>query len=1070
MKNLWLIVLTQVLLFRGVLSVHSEPVNVGNTTTLSIGYVNYSHINIPPAWAVESPDILELVGGQNTTSIRVKGLAAGTGIVRCVYVTEKYDSTIKMWVVDEHYDKFFYVTVTDATNPGGGTSDGGTSGGDTSYDPYTITHNLTMYVGQEAEFEISIPDDYIYISSDTKCKATWNYDSFYFERWAWSSTMKMYGLKAIQPTSTSTTVTANYALRKDAKYHYRKEVWNIEIKPLDVTPASIELPEDEIEMYVGESIYFNAAILPVGSPQEFVWVNHNPELISITSTYKTGQGNDVDHHPYISTNYGNIEITANQLHGGEAFVSVQCPFKKVYSSALRIKVKNKPVESLSLPQNISLEQGTILEIEPTIMPIGADRALIWSSEKESVAKVDEYGYVFGISAGTTKIHAKSNDGIHVASTEVTVIAHQLQLSTLSEGGIVPYKHAVTLSASREAANIYYTLNGKEPTTDDFLYQEPIEIEKTLSLKAKAFLDGYISSETIERSYQVKLDINSNIESGIVAKGQQLVLTCSNPNANIYYTADGSTPNSHSLKYIAPLLMDKDVSIKAMAICEGCIDSDIIEREFQIQRISLSIYPQTRLIGSSTQIKVVSTPDATIKYTTDGSEPTEESQTYSSGIYLEKTSVLKIFAYKDGYLEDRVEQFYIVLEGKGSSESPYLIKTPEELYAFSERVNSGYNYSGTYIKLNNDIDLNPGHLVTPTSEYVEEWVPIGTYDNKFYGYFDGDGHTVSGIYVNQADKDNVGLFGYTYGTAQIKNTIVSNSYIRGNNCVGGIVGNGDIVFNCINYAQIEGSNEVGGISGFGKNISNCSNFGDVIGHNNIGGIAGLSTNPIIYNCGNYGTINGPENVGGICGSCTTSTRNKTGYVSNCYNMGDVYGGKCGGITGISSPSGNIKLQNCVNYGTMYSETRGAIAYEVSNTTVSSGSYLETSCPSAIIINNSSSVSAFSFTESEMRSDNFLNRQNSAASQLGKSYSQWKFGVRGFPVLDFVNEEKFYEEKCTKGDVNGDGKISVTDVVSIIDNVLEQPSVRFIRPVADMNGDGKITVTDAISVIDIILTNN
>ena len=57
----------------------------------------------------------------------------------------------------------------------------------------------------------------------------------------------------------------------------------------------------------------------------------------------------------------------------------------------------------------------------------------------------------------------------------------------------------------------------------------------------------------------------------------------------------------------------------------------------------------------------------------------------------------------------------------------------------------------------------------------------------------------------------------------------------------------------------------------------------------------------------------------------------------------------------------------------------------------------------------------------------------------------------------------------GDVNGDGRISVTDVVGIIDHILEQTPAKFIRPVADVNGDGRVTVTDVVSVIDLILEN-
>lgn len=55
----------------------------------------------------------------------------------------------------------------------------------------------------------------------------------------------------------------------------------------------------------------------------------------------------------------------------------------------------------------------------------------------------------------------------------------------------------------------------------------------------------------------------------------------------------------------------------------------------------------------------------------------------------------------------------------------------------------------------------------------------------------------------------------------------------------------------------------------------------------------------------------------------------------------------------------------------------------------------------------------------------------------------------------------------GDVNGDGRVSVTDVISMNSYILEEEPARFIRKVADLNGDGKVTITDMVQVIDIIL---
>ena len=59
------------------------------------------------------------------------------------------------------------------------------------------------------------------------------------------------------------------------------------------------------------------------------------------------------------------------------------------------------------------------------------------------------------------------------------------------------------------------------------------------------------------------------------------------------------------------------------------------------------------------------------------------------------------------------------------------------------------------------------------------------------------------------------------------------------------------------------------------------------------------------------------------------------------------------------------------------------------------------------------------------------------------------------------------EATMGDVNGDGRVSVIDVISMNSYILEEEPARFIRKVADLNGDGKVTITDMVQVIDIIL---
>lgn len=55
----------------------------------------------------------------------------------------------------------------------------------------------------------------------------------------------------------------------------------------------------------------------------------------------------------------------------------------------------------------------------------------------------------------------------------------------------------------------------------------------------------------------------------------------------------------------------------------------------------------------------------------------------------------------------------------------------------------------------------------------------------------------------------------------------------------------------------------------------------------------------------------------------------------------------------------------------------------------------------------------------------------------------------------------------GDVNGDGNISITDAVAIVNYVLGNPPAGFIAAVADVNGDSKIDISDAVAVVNIVL---
>ena len=227
-----------------------------------------------------------------------------------------------------------------------------------------------------------------------------------------------------------------------------------------------------------------------------------------------------------------------------------------------------------------------------------------------------------------------------------------------------------------------------------------------------------------------------------------------------------------------------------------------------------------------------------------------------------------------------------------------ISTAEQLAGLAKLVNNGNNFSGKTISLTADIVLND------TSDWENwensapnnTWTPIGSdWKIEFSGTFDGQGHTVSGIYINSENYYYHGLFGYNEGT--IKNIGVTESYIKGIHYVGGVCGRNDAetISNCYNSGTVSGDSSVGGVCGNNSGtISNCHNSGNVNGNDNIGGVCGNNSGTI-SGCYNLGTVNGNSYVGGVCGSGST--------ISYCYNTGTVsgseyIGGVCGSGTTIS----------------------------------------------------------------------------------------------------------------------------------------------------------------------------
>lgn len=271
-------------------------------------------------------------------------------------------------------------------------------------------------------------------------------------------------------------------------------------------------------------------------------------------------------------------------------------------------------------------------------------------------------------------------------------------------------------------------------------------------------------------------------------------------------------------------------------------------------------------------------------------------------------------------------------GTGTEDDPYQIGTAQELAWLAYAVNNQMESAGYCAVLTADIDL--GYC---------RWPVIGALSSNgqraYTGTFDGQGHTVSGLYITSlGGRQKLGLFGVA------QDAVIENLTVRGSieltgvksydmtagYIIGGLLGSGEVkdgkgvtIRNCVSQVDISVSfvNDqkaqrasvsglVGRLSGSGSHeITDCRNEGRVY----------TSFEPGAYYLGGFG---GDGGQGGIVGFIDASAR-----LERCVNTGTVYAGRAAGVGGIVGNAGangvTITLNQCANQGAVSNDIGGAL---------------------------------------------------------------------------------------------------------------------------------------------------
>ena len=240
--------------------------------------------------------------------------------------------------------------------------------------------------------------------------------------------------------------------------------------------------------------------------------------------------------------------------------------------------------------------------------------------------------------------------------------------------------------------------------------------------------------------------------------------------------------------------------------------------------------------------------------------------------------------------------------------------------FRDQVNGGNNKICAKIANNVEvIDMSKVCHAADASKNLEElsWVPIGKSNITYQGTFDGNGKSITNLYIN-AIKENMGIgfFGYTFQStiknltfenanvtntnshtgvlvgyagygSTLQNIKISNTcQMKGGTFTGGIAGILDgNAYNCVNYATVQGIQYVGGLCGkysrTGNSMIACANYGNVTASSlGVGGLVGFFDSGTIQDCANYGDVKGTYRVAGMAGSVSQ------GKIKNVFSYGNV----------------------------------------------------------------------------------------------------------------------------------------------------------------------------------------
>lgn len=390
----------------------------------------------------------------------------------------------------------------------------------------------------------------------------------------------------------------------------------------------------------------------------------------------------------------------------------------------------------------------------SISPADSDVTIRYSTDGSDVT-VASTAYTTAISVTTnpTTIRARATKGARLGPISNATYANYLFVNAPKFSrptGKYSDPFELEITCATPGVTIYYTTNGTTPNGLSTQYTGPIAIGVNTVVKAIAIKNSTQSTVT-SANYIILLITNVNDpvfskQPGVMEFPFNLSITCTTPDALIYYTLDGSDPDAGKIQYTGEITIEQMTTVKAIAI-RGALQSNVVTASYfngivpvvppVIFSHSSGIYKQKFSLSMTSDV-----PQNWIFYTIDGSTPTlNNSITYTAPITIASDCTVKAIAYNGGVTSEvntvvfDMDIFFVTPPSSEDRTGPWNKFYPDGITDYRWRIKISAPSGGLVVKAIEIYQLNE-NATTFSGEFWSTACMVKKYDiygNKLPGY-------------------------------------------------------------------------------------------------------------------------------------------------------------------------------------------------------------------------------------------------------------------------------------------------------------------------------------------------